>query len=133
MPDAVNGLTADKLVAVYLKMRNKIKEHEDAIDQIKEQLQAVSNKMLEFCAADNLDSIKTPEGTISRRLSSRYWTSDWDAMYKFIHEQNAGFLLEKRLSNTALKEFLTDNPELVPPGLQSTSEYVITVRKPTAK
>ena len=133
MSDAVNGLTADKLVAVYLKMRNKIKEHEDAIDQIKEQLQAVSNKMLEFCAADNLDSIKTPEGTISRRLSSRYWTSDWDAMYKFIHEQNAGFLLEKRLSNTALKEFLTDNPELVPPGLQSTSEYVISVRKPTAK
>jgi hypothetical protein len=133
MSDAANGLTADKLVAVYLKMRNKIKEHEDAIDQIKEQLQAVSNKMLEFCAADNLDSIKTPEGTISRRLSSRYWTSDWDAMYKFIHEQNAGFLLEKRLSNTALKEFLTDNPELVPPGLQSTSEYVITVRKPTAK
>ena len=133
MTNAVDGLTADKLVAIYLKMRSKIKEHEDEVAQIKEQMQVVINKMLEFCAADNLDSIRTPEGTIIRRLSSRYWTSDWDAMYKFIHEQNAGFLLEKRINNTATKEFLADNPELVPPGLQSTSEYVISVRKPTAK
>jgi len=133
MTNAAGDLSTDKLVATYLKMRNKIKEHEEAISRIKEQMQVVTDKMLEFCAADNLDSIRTPEGTISRRLSSRYWTSDWDAMYKFIHEQNAGFLLEKRINNTALKEFLADNPELVPPGLQSTSEYVISVRKPTAK
>ena len=133
MTNAAGDLSTDKLVATYLKMRNKIKEHEEAISRIKEQMQVVTDKMLEFCAADNLDSIRTPEGTISRRLSSRYWTSDWDAMYKFIHEQNAGFLLEKRINNTATKEFLADNPELVPPGLQSTSEYVISVRKPTAK
>jgi hypothetical protein len=133
MSDSIDGLTADKLVAIYLKIRSKIKEHEEEIDRFKEQMQTISDKMLGFCAADNLDSIKTPEGTISRRLSSRYWTSDWDAMYKFIHDNNAGFLLEKRINNTALKEFLADNPESVPPGLQSNNEYVISVRKPTAK
>jgi hypothetical protein len=133
MSDPMADLTTDKLVATYLKIRNKIKEHEEEIDRFKEQMQVISDKLLELCATDNMDSIKTPEGTISRRVSSRYWTNDWDAMYRFIQTNNAAFLLEKRINNTALKEFLEDNPELIPPGLQSKREYVISVRKPTAK
>ena len=46
MSDSIDGLTADKLVAIYLKIRSKIKEHEEEIDRFKEQMQMVSNKML---------------------------------------------------------------------------------------
>jgi hypothetical protein len=127
----MGNITPDKLAAVYLKIRNKIRDLEAEITQHKEQMEIVSNKMLEFCAEGNINSINTPEGTISRRISSRYWTSDWESMYKFIHDNDAAFLLEKRLSNGALKEFLTENPDLCPPGLQSNNEYVISVRKPT--
>jgi len=122
MTDSAEDLSADKLVEMYLKIRAKVKEHEEEISRYKEQMQVLSNKMLDFCAADNLDSIRTPKGTISRRVSSRYWTNDWDAMYKFIQKNNAAFLLEQRINNSRLKEFLADNPEEVPLGLQATNE-----------
>jgi hypothetical protein len=32
-----------------------------------------------------------------------------------------------------MKQFLEENPGVVPPGLNSDSEYAITVRKPTSK
>ena len=125
--------TADKLVAMYIKMRNAIKEKEDEIKLIKEQQEQVSDKLLSLCNDQNADSLKTPEGTVSRRVYSSYWTSDWESMYKFIQENDAFHLLEKRIHNGNLKEFLSDNPDLCPMGLQSNKKYIISVRKPTSK
>jgi len=41
--------------------------------------------------------------------------------------------LEKRVAQTNMAQFLEENPGLVPPGLNSMSEYGITVKKPTSK
>jgi hypothetical protein len=46
-------------------------------------------------------------------------------------ENDALDLLEKRIAQTNMATFLQDNPTLVPPGLNSNSEYEISVRKPT--
>jgi len=129
----MDELTPDKLVAVYIKIRNAIKQKEDEVKVFQEQLDQVSQKLLEFCNAGNLDSIKTPEGTVSRRISSRYWTSDWESMYSFIRDNNALFLLEQRIHNGNMKEFLEANPDQLPAGLQSDRKYTVTVRKPSAK
>jgi hypothetical protein len=39
--------------------------------------------------------------------------------------------LEKRIAQTNMATFLADNPSLVPAGLNSVTEYAISVRKPT--
>ena len=126
-------LTADKLVAIYIKIRGAIKEKDDEIKLFKEQQEFVAEKLLALCSEQNLDSMKTTEGTITRRVSSNYWTSDWEAMYKFIEANDAYHLLEKRIHNTNMKEFLTENPDECPQGLQSNKKYIISVRKPTTK
>ena len=126
-------LTADKLVAIYIKIRGAIKEKDDEIKLFKEQQEFVAEKLLALCSEQNLDSMKTTEGTITRRVSSNYWTSDWEAMYKFIETNDAYHLLEKRIHNTNMKEFLTENPDECPQGLQSNKKYIISVRKPTTK
>tara|TARA_R110002124_G_scaffold3461_4_gene22958 strand:- start:604 stop:993 length:390 start_codon:yes stop_codon:yes gene_type:complete len=126
-------LTADKLVAMYIKIRGAIKEKDDEIKLFKEQQEFVAEKLLDLCSEQNLDSMKTTEGTITRRVSSNYWTSDWEAMYKFIETNDAYHLLEKRIHNTNMKEFLTENPDECPQGLQSNKKYIISVRKPTTK
>tara|TARA_R100001369_G_scaffold74556_1_gene103329 strand:+ start:1523 stop:1909 length:387 start_codon:yes stop_codon:yes gene_type:complete len=126
-------LTADKLVAMYIKIRGAIKEKDDEIKLFKEQQEVISEQLLVLCDEQNLDSVKTPEGTITRRVSSNYWTSDWESMYKFVEENSAFHLLEKRIHNTNMKEFLADNPDLTPAGLQAKNKYTISVRKPTKK
>jgi hypothetical protein len=129
----MSDLTVDKLVAIYIKIRGAIKEKDDEIKLFKEQQEFVAEKLLALCSEQNLDSMKTTEGTITRRVSSNYWTSDWEAMYKFIEANDAYHLLEKRIHNTNMKEFLTENPDECPQGLQSNKKYIISVRKPTTK
>jgi hypothetical protein len=129
----MSELTADKLVSIYIKIRNVIKEKEDEIKRFKEQQDQVADKLLSLCNEQNVDGLKTPEGTVSRRVNSSYWTSDWEQMHKFIRDNEAFHLLEKRIHNANMREFLSDNPDLCPIGLQSNKKYIISVRKPTAK
>lgn len=131
------NVNINDLVSIYLKIRNAVEEKEAQqkaeLQELKDQFEVISNKLLEFCNEQNLDSIKTPVGTVSRRVSSRYWTSDWDSMYQFIGENSAPFLLEQRIHNTNMRQFLDDNPDKFPAGLQNERKYAVQVRKPTAK
>lgn len=133
----VEDLPADKLVAVYRKIRgvidDKEAEHKALMAELKEQLEAVSEKLLDICNTQNLDSLRTPMGTVTRRTVTRYWTSDWASMYGFIKEHDAHYLLEQRIHNGNMKQFLEENPDTLPVGLNADTKYAITVRKPTNK
>lgn len=129
----MSDYNASELAAIYIKMRERIRELEDKVKSIKEQQAMVADKMLELCNEQDANSLTTTNGTISRRLNSSYWTSDWDSFYNFVKENDAYHLLEKRIHNGNMKEFLADNPDAVPMGLQARNQYVISVRKPTSK
>ena len=130
-------LAIDGLVAVYLKIRTAIEEKEEQhkveLQELKDQFETVGNKLLEICNEQNLDSIRTPVGTVSRRVSSRYWTSDWESLYQCILENNVPQLLEQRIHNSNMRQFLEENPNKFPAGLQNDRKYAVKVRKPTAK
>jgi hypothetical protein len=101
--------SADKLVSVYLKIRTAIQDKDQEIKNLKEQQDKVSDELLKLCESQEADGLKTPSGTVSRRVISSYWTSDWERMYAFIKENDAPHLLEKRIHNGNMKEFLADN------------------------
>lgn len=129
----LHEIPADILAETYIKIRDKraeLKEQFEAQDAtLKEQQDLLASEMLEVCYENNADSIKTPAGTIIRKVDTRYWTTDWDSMYQFIQEHDAYPLLEKRLHQTNLKQFLEENPELLPAGLQADSKYTVVVRR----
>jgi len=123
----------DKLTAIYLKMRDKRddmrREAEAREKEIEEQMGIIETEMLEICKQMNADSVRTPHGTIIRSVKSRYWTNDWDSMYQFIKEHDAFGLLEKRLHQTHLKEFLSENPDTFPIGVNVENSYSVVVRR----
>lgn len=127
----------DTLTSVYLKMRNardEIRREAEAKEkEINEQMQIVEQQMLDACKALGADSIRTPNGTIIRSIKSRYWTNDWDSMYQFIREHDAFGLLEKRLHQTHMKEFLEENPNVLPAGLNVENQYTVVVRRSKEK
>jgi hypothetical protein len=123
----------DQLTAIYLKIRdtraeNK-REFENVDKDLEEQQKMLAEQMLDSCKEIGADSIKTPHGTIIRSVKSKYWTGDWDSMYNFIKEHDAFGLLEKRLHQTNMKDFLQENPDVMPMGLNVESEYTIVVRR----
>jgi len=126
-------ISTDKLAEIYIKIRDKrhdLQEKYEAEDSaLKEQLEMLAAKMLEVCQENNADSIKTPAGTIIRKVNTRYWTTDWDSMYEFIRENEAFPLLERRLHQSNMKQFLEENPDLLPAGLQADRAYTVVVRR----
>jgi hypothetical protein len=128
---------ADKLVSIYRKIRAAMDEkeaaHKEEIGALKEHLDIVTGEILRICNEQNLDSLRTPSGTVTRRTVTRYWTNDWEAMYRFIKEQDAPYLLEQRIHNTNMRQFIEENPDSLPMGLNADTKYAITVRKPTNK
>jgi hypothetical protein len=130
------AVPADALADIYIKIRSareKLKEeYEEGDKHLKEQLDVIAEKMLSICKDQNADSIRTKFGTIIKKVDTRYWTSDWDSMYQFIQEHDAYALLERRLHQTNLRQFLEENPNLLPAGLQADSKYTIIVRRSKA-
>ena len=123
----------DRLTSIYLKIRDKRselkREFENEDKDLEEQQKMLAEQMLESCKELGADSIKTPHGTIIRSVKSKYWTGDWDSMYTFIKEHDAFGLLEKRLHQTNMKDFLNENPDVMPMGLNVENEYTIVVRR----
>lgn len=127
----------ESIVADYVALRDTISEkeetHKEEIAVLRAQLEELAAALLGVCAEQNIDSMRTPAGTASRRVSSRYWTSDWESMYQFINENRVPWLLEKRISNNMMQQFLEDSPDLTPPGLQADRKFIISVRRPSAR
>ena len=124
-------IPADKLIAVYIKMRDAKAELAKKDAAISEQMSMIESELLEICKATGQEGGRTPYGTFTRSVKTRYDTNDWQSMYSFIKEHNVLELLEQRVSQLNMKTFLKDNPGLLPPGLNSFSKYSITVRRPT--
>ena len=91
------------------------------------QLEKVRKGLLDYCNAHNVESVRTSEGLFYRSVKTKYWTNDWEKMHAFVVEHQVPELLEKRLNQTNLKQFLEENPEST--GSSIDSEYSIAVRK----
>ena len=125
--------TPDQLADIYIKMREAIREKEEEIKRIKAQQEKVEQKLQTFLEKENIDSIRTPYGTVTRRVHTSFWTSDWESMHVFLKDNDALHLLEKRVHNSNMKEFLESNPDVAPPGLQTNRKFIVSVRKPPKK
>jgi hypothetical protein len=126
-------VTAEKLVAAYIKIRDKRAELKKSYDlqdaELLEKQNTAQNALLEILKEAGGDSIRTQFGTATKTVKTRYWTSDWSSMYGFIKEEDAPFLLEQRIHQGNMRKFLDENPDKLPMGLNLDSAYAITVRR----
>lgn len=122
-----------KLVKAYIKMRDKhtemLHQFQEQENEIKAQMDKVKSALLEYCKANDMESVKTSEGAFYRTVRRRYTTADWESMNKFILEHQVPELLEKRLHQGNMEQFLSEHPDLLPPGLNCDAEYSVTVRR----
>lgn len=129
--------TADQLAEVYIRMRDKKNElkkaYEEEVRTIDSQMETLERYMLDLCEKSGADSLRTENGTITRSVRSRYWATDWEALHKYILENQALHLLERRVAQGAAKEWVAENEDKLPPGVAVDNRYVVTVRRPTNK
>jgi len=128
--------SVDKLSAEYISVRTRrdlLKEKFEAEDALlAEQLSNIESQLLEVLNSTDADSISTSHATVMRRVSKRYSTTNWDAVYKLVAKHGAFAVLEKRIHNTNMRQFLEEHPDEYPAGLNVDSRYAVTVRRKTS-
>ena len=126
-------VTPDKLAKTYLRIRAersmlsaKYKEEDGNLTR---QLDIIKQAMLDHCEDHNVESVRTSEGLFFRSTKKKYWVSEWDAIHKLIVDNKVPELLDKRINQANMREFLEENPDLKPEGLEIEEEVTISVRK----
>lgn len=117
----------DKLIKIYIKMRDAKQAFEKQASGVEEQMDIVKGKILDACNAVGASSLRTPFGRVVRTVKTDYSTTDWDSMHSFMRDNDALDLLQRRIHQTNMKTFLEEHPDKLPPGLNSDSRYDITV------
>ena len=126
-------ITPDKLAKTYLRIRAErsmlAAKYKEEDGNLIRQLDIIKQAMLDHCEDHNVESVRTSEGLFFRSTKKKYWVSEWDAIHKLIVEENAPQLLDKRINQANMREFLEENPDLKPEGLEIEEEVTISVRK----
>jgi hypothetical protein len=128
----------EELVKTYLTIRNEREKIESEYKEkdiaLKAEMAMLEQAMLAGCNEIKADSIKTPHGTIMKKLTERFTCSDRDNFNKFVLEHGAVELFAAHLHQNNFKEFMAErHHEGLPPGVNVMREFTITVRKPTVK
>ena len=122
-----NDINIDKLVQIHAKIKAKMDAIDSQLAKLEEQRMEVRLAIKDMMKADNLETVRTTSGTVSLMKKTRYNTQDWDSFKNFIIEHQVPDLLEKRIAQSNMATFLEENPGLLPPGLNSITEFDIRV------
>jgi len=112
----------DEMASINKEADKKVKN----LEREKEKLEEYCRQMMEKL---NSTAIKTDSGTIMSQEKIRYSTSNWEEFYRLVLDLNRPELFEKRIHQTNFKEFLEENPDKEPKGLNIFRETKITVRR----
>lgn len=119
----------DNLVKMYIKLRDAIEAKEREIKERAKKQELIEAELLARCEEVGGNISIPGVGRVTRRTSKRYWTSNWPALYQIIKNHDAFHLLHQRITNTAMEQFLEDNPDVMPEGLNLDTKQTVVVTR----
>jgi len=126
-------ISAKKLVRIHQKItaaRKALKsqfENEDS--RLKEQQKVVEAAMLDFLNTTGQKTAKTDIGLFYWQEKIIPTGADWDALFRWVREENAFDIFERRIKTGFIKEYMEHNEDNLPPGVNLYREREICVRK----
>ena len=126
--EQLKAAPTEQLVKLYIKLRDGIEEKEREIREKVKKQDLIASVLLTRCNEVGGNITVTGVGRITRKVNKRYWTANWPALYEVIKEHDAFHLLHQRITTAAMEEFLEQNPDVMPEGLNldTTQSVVIT-------
>ena len=129
-------ITVDAVIKQYMRLRDKKAAVEAnvklEVDKIKADMTKIEAWLKAKADADGVTSFKTEHGTAFLTTTDFANVENWDEVLRFIREQDAYDMLERRVSKTAVRGYIDSNKE-VPPGITYGTKLDINIRKPTAR
>lgn len=132
------SVNADDLVAAYVAIRDErekqLRNFEKEDKYLEGELLKIKAALLDTCNTINASSIRTPHGTVIRRMNEKYFCTDWEHFRKFEKEHSDTDFRERRIHQGNFRQFMAENEGAgLPPGVNVLREFDIAVRKATSK
>lgn len=124
--------TIDQLVDQYVRLRDKIKEADDAhkakLKDAREYLEKLNGQLLARLNEVGGESVKTSHGTVYRTTKRTASIADGDVFRQYVIEHEAFDLVDWRANANAVDDHI--KTELAPPpGVNFTTTYTVGVRR----
>ena len=131
---AIEGqVPVDKLVKIYVKIRDakaaKKKAYEAEAAELDGKLEMVATELKARAQAEGVDGFKTEFGTVYLSETMKTSCADWSAFGEFLKTHDPLEFMEKRISSTAVKEFMKQNEGQLPPGVSVFREIEARIRR----
>ena len=126
-------LSMDLLCKSYIKVRDAkralTKEYDDKCADLDKHLALLAGAMKDRLIEQGGTSLKTEFGTVYLKTNARYYCTDWESFKNWAIENKALDLLEKRIAQGNMGQWLQENATNPPIGVHADSEVTAVVRK----
>lgn len=127
LPDNV-----EELVSQYVRLRDKLKEADDAHKKrtagAREHLEKLNGKMLERLNELGGDSVKTASGTVYRTTKRSASIADGDLFRGWVIQNSAYDVVDWKANANAVDDFIKAEGS-PPPGVNYSQTYLVGVRR----
>jgi hypothetical protein len=135
--DNIKGMDVEKIVLLYVKTREKKSEVQRELDAKKSRFDQIMDRceavMLERATEQGVDGFKTQYGSTYTATTSKISIADDNAFFTFVKELGDLDFFERRVSSSHVAEWMKENGDVLPPGLNQFRERVMRVRKASEK
>ena len=124
------------VIRTYMKLRDQQAaieaETKERVADLKAKMDKLEAYLKAQMDAQGLTSFKSDYGTAFLTTTDYANVADWDAVIRFIRDNEAYDMLEKRVSKIAVRGYIEAN-KAVPPGITYGTKLEVNIRKPGAK
>ena len=121
----------DRIVKVFVKMRDKKSELEKEIKEISAQQEVLEQELLKLAAQMGTTGFKTEHGTTYISEETRFAMADDNTFVQFVKDTGNVELMERRVSSTNVKQYMENHAGEVPPGLSWFKQDRMKIRRST--
>ena len=123
----------DRIVGAYIRMRDDLdaerKKFKELEKERKAQMAKIEDHILKLCYDQGVESFKTVHGTAFKKKKDFIKVSNWDAALDYIIANDLRHMLTKSVAKESAKEFMKENNNQLPPGLEYGAITEIGIRR----
>ena len=123
----------DTLVKIYVKIRDAKAAAKKEFDKVEADFNAklamIATELKARAQAEGVEGFKTEFGTVFLSETMKTSCADWSLFGEFLKDRDPLEFMEKRISSTAIKEYMKQNGGQLPPGVSIFKEIEARVRR----
>jgi len=130
----LSTVSATEIIRMFVKIRDKRSDIKQAYEvedgKLKEAQRILKAALLKKMSEVGTEQLKGADGVgiAYRQLKRLFSCPDWPTLWGFIKENDRFDMLQKRIGEKAVGDFLDETGEL-PPGVTVAQEYDVVIRR----